>query len=147
MLGKYVFFSCKSHSNYVDRSPVWAALRSYSKQKVKTKGCLPEESYKNMPKELKLETLKERQNKDIGGLTKNTQKPDFFWKTEKITKNARTQKRLETWQNQRYALWPEVSNPLGSVVSTMLCWTKNTPKPDFFLKREKSSKTQKLKNV
>ena len=26
-------------------------------------------------------------------------------------------------------------------------WTKNTPKPDFFLKRKKSSKTQKLKNI
>ena len=26
-------------------------------------------------------------------------------------------------------------------------WTKNTPKPDFLEKREKSSKTQKLKNV
>ena len=26
-------------------------------------------------------------------------------------------------------------------------WTKNTPKPDFFWKTEKSSKTQKLKNV
>ena len=26
-------------------------------------------------------------------------------------------------------------------------WTKNTPKPDFFFKRKKSSKTQKLKNV
>ena len=26
-------------------------------------------------------------------------------------------------------------------------WTKNTPKPDFFEKRKKSSKTQKLKNV
>ena len=26
-------------------------------------------------------------------------------------------------------------------------WTKNTPKPDFFEKRKKSSKTQKLTNV
>ena len=26
-------------------------------------------------------------------------------------------------------------------------WTKNTPKPDFFEKQKKSSKTQKLKNV
>ena len=26
-------------------------------------------------------------------------------------------------------------------------WTKNTPKPNFFEKRKKSSKTQKLKNV
>ena len=26
-------------------------------------------------------------------------------------------------------------------------WTKNTPKPDFFEKRKKSPKTQKLRNV
>ena len=31
----------------------------------------------------------------IGGWTKNTQKPVFFGKTEKINKNAKTQKRLE----------------------------------------------------
>ena len=37
-----------------------------------------------------------------------------------------------------------VSNPSGSVVSG---WTKNTQTPDFFEKRKKSSKTQKLKNV
>ena len=28
----------------------------------------------------------------------------------------------------------------------MFCWTKNTQQPDFFFKRNKSSKTQKLKN-
>ena len=39
---------------------------------------------------------------------------------------------------------PEVSNSSGSVVSG---WTKNTKKPNFFEKRKKSSKTQKLKNV
>ena len=33
----------------------------------------------------------------IGGWTKNTQKPHFFWQAEKITKNAKTQKRLEIW--------------------------------------------------
>ena len=31
----------------------------------------------------------------IGGWTKNTPKPDFFRKTEKITKNAKTKKHLE----------------------------------------------------
>ena len=68
----------------------------------------------------------------------------FFQKTEKIIQNAKTQKCLEICQNQRYALRPEVSNPSGSVVSG---WTKNTKKPDFFEKRKKSSKTQKLKIV
>ena len=76
----------------------------------------------------------------IGGWTKNTPKPDFIEKTEKIIQNAKTQKRLEICQKYRYALRPEVSNPLGSVVSG---WTKNTQKPDFFEKRKKSFKTQK----
>ena len=35
----------------------------------------------------------------IGGWTKNTQKPDFLKKTEKIIQNAKTQKRLEICQN------------------------------------------------
>ena len=39
----------------------------------------------------------------------------------------------------------EVSNPSGSVFSTMFCWTKNTPKPDFFEKRKKSSKRKNSK--
>ena len=62
----------------------------------------------------------------------------------KTNNNAKTQKRLEICQNQRYGHRPEVSNPSGSVVSR---WTKNTPKADFFEKRKKSSKTQNLKNV
>ena len=33
------------------------------------------------------------------GWTKNTQKPNFFGKTEKIIQNAKTQKRLEICQN------------------------------------------------
>ena len=46
----------------------------------------------------------------LSGWTKNTQKPNFFEKrkksskTEKIIQNAKTQKRLEISQNQRYAL-------------------------------------------
>ena len=35
--------------------------------------------------------------------------------------------------NQRYTLTAEVCNPSGSVVSIMLCWTKNTPKLFFCL--------------
>ena len=70
--------------------------------------------------------------------------PIFLKNGKKSSKTEKPQKRLEICQNQRYALRPEVSNPSGSVVSG---WTKNTPKPDFFEKRKKSSKTQKLKNV
>ena len=36
---------------------------------------------------------------------------------EKIIKNSKTQKHLEICQNYRYTFRPEVSNPLGSVVS------------------------------
>ena len=71
-------------------------------------------------------------------------KTQFFFLTEKTIQNAKTQKRLEICQNQRYALRPEVSNPSGSVVSG---WTKNTQKRNFFEQWKKSSKTQKLKNV
>ena len=35
----------------------------------------------------------------IGGLTKNTPKPDFFEKRKKIIQNAKTQKHLEICQN------------------------------------------------
>ena len=61
-----------------------------------------------------------------------TQNPIFFLKTQKIIKNAKTQKCLEICQNQRYALRPEVSNTLGSVISTMFCKTKSAKK-NFFL--------------
>ena len=37
-------------------------------------------------------------------------------------------KHLEICQNQRYALGPEVSNPSGSVVSTMFCKAKSATK-------------------
>ena len=73
------------------------------------------------------------------------QNPFFFEKLIKSFQNAKTQKHLEIGQNQRYSLSPEVSNLSGSVVSTMFCWTKNTPQLIFFEKQKKSSKTQKLK--
>ena len=56
------------------------------------------------------------------------------------------QKHLEICQNQGYTLRPEVSNPLGSMVSTMFCWTKNTPKPDFFEKRKQIIQNTKTQN-
>ena len=52
-------------------------------------------------------------------------------KTEKIFQNGKTQKRLEICQNKRYTLRPEVSNPSGSVVSTIFCKAKSTKK-NFF---------------
>ena len=35
----------------------------------------------------------------------------------------------------------------SSTDTTVVGWTKNTQKPNFFEKQKKSSKTQKLKNV
>ena len=52
-------------------------------------------------------------------------KTGIFWKTEKIIQIIKTQKRIEICQNKRYTLRPEVSNPSGSVVSTMFCKAKN----------------------
>ena len=40
-----------------------------------------------------------------------------------------------------------LSTDADSSTNTTVGWTKNTQKPDFFEKRKKSSKTQKLKNV
>ena len=40
-----------------------------------------------------------------------------------------------------------LSTDANSSTDTTVGWTKNTPKPNFFEKRKKSSKTQKLKNV
>ena len=40
-----------------------------------------------------------------------------------------------------------LSTDADSSTDTTVGWTKNTQKPDFFEKRKKSSKTQKLKNV
>ena len=40
-----------------------------------------------------------------------------------------------------------LSTDADSSTDTTLGWTKNTQKPNFFEKRKKSSKTQKLKNV
>ena len=69
----------------------------------------------------------------VSGWTKNTQQPYFLEKRKKIFQNAKTQKRREICQNQRYALRPEVSNPSGSVVSTMFCKAKSSKK-NFFLR-------------
>ena len=55
------------------------------------------------------------------GWTKKTQKPKIFEKG----KNGKTLKCLEICQYYRYTLRPEVSNPLGSVVSTMFCKAKS----------------------
>ena len=40
-----------------------------------------------------------------------------------------------------------LSTDADSSTDTTVGWTKNTQKPNFFEKRKKSSKTQKLKNV
>ena len=39
-----------------------------------------------------------------------------------------------------------LSTDADSSTDTKVMWTKKTPKPNFFEKRKKTSKTQKLKN-
>ena len=59
-------------------------------------------------------------------------------KNGKIIQNGKIQKSLEICQNYQYTLWPEVSNPSGSVVSTMFCKEKSEKKKKkkktFFLR-------------
>ena len=50
-------------------------------------------------------------------------------------------------QKSRIRETKHLSTDADSSTDTIVGWTKNTPKPDFFEKQKKSSKTQKLKNV
>ena len=55
-------------------------------------------------------------------------KPKKNQKRKKIIQSGKTQKLLEICQKQRYTLQPKVSNPSGSVVSTMFCKAKSAKK-------------------
>ena len=51
--------------------------------------------------------------------------------------------------NEKSRIWEtkHISTDADSSTDTIEGWTKITPQPDYFEKREKSSKTQKLKNI
>ena len=68
------------------------------------------------------------------GWIKNTQKPNFFEKLKNHPKHKNS-KTSRDMPKLAYALRPEVSNPLGSVVSTMFCKTKSAKK-NFFLRSD-----------
>ena len=53
------------------------------------------------------------------------------------------------FQNKRSRIGEtkHISTDADSSTNTTIGWIKNDQKPNFFLKRKKSSKTQKLKNV
>ena len=70
-----------------------------------------------------------------------------FLKNGKNHQNAKTQKRLEICQNQRYTLRPEVSHPSGSVVFNMFCKAKSAKKLFFFARRFQTASKQKCSNV
>ena len=74
-------------------------------------------------------------------------KNQIFLKNGKNHLNAKTLKRLGICQNQQYALLPEVSNPSGSVVSTMFCKAKSSKKTFFFAWRFQTTFKQKCSNV
>ena len=50
-------------------------------------------------------------------------------------------------QKSRVRETKHLSTDADSSTDAIGGWTKNTPKPDFFEKRKKSPKTQKLRNV
>ena len=51
------------------------------------------------------------------------------------------------YEKSRIRETKHLSTDADSSTGTTVGWTKNTQKPNFFEKRKKSSKTQKLKNV
>ena len=53
----------------------------------------------------------------------------------------------KSYKKSRIRETKHLSTNADSSTDTTVGWTKNTQKPNFFEKREKSSKTQKLKNV
>ena len=60
----------------------------------------------------------------------------------------RSEQEVETSkQKSRIRETKHLSTDADSSTDTTVGWTKNTQKRDFFEKRKKSSKTQKLKNV
>ena len=64
----------------------------------------------------------------------------------KICKKASQKYRVEPHsKNSRIRETKHLSTDADSSTDAIGGWTKNTPKPDFFEKRKKSSKTQKLK--
>ena len=71
----------------------------------------------------------------------------IFLKNGKNHLNAKTRKHLEVCQYQRYTLRPEVSNPSGSVVSTMFCKAKSAKNNFFFARRFQTTSKQKCSNV
>ena len=54
---------------------------------------------------------------------------------------------LQYLQKSRIRETKHLSTDADSSTDTTVGWIKNTQKPNFFEKRKKSSKTQKLKNV
>ena len=52
-------------------------------------------------------------------------------------------------RNKKSRIWEKrhLSTDADSSTYTIVGWTENTQKPDFFEKQKNSSKTQKLKNV
>ena len=53
----------------------------------------------------------------------------------------------EVLEKYRIRETKHISTDADSSIHTTVGWTKNNQKPNYFEKRKKSSKTQKLKNV
>ena len=59
----------------------------------------------------------------------------------------KNQLKLMVSKKSRIQETKHLSTDADSSTDTIVWWTKNTPKPDFFEKQKKSPNTQKLKNV
>ena len=67
-------------------------------------------------------------------------------KNGKNHQKRKNSKCLEICQNQRYSLRTEVSNPSGSMVSTMFCKAKSAKKLTFFPSQFQTTSKQKFSN-
>ena len=73
----------------------------------------------------------------------------YWWRTERYveSKHILEDKQLSGKQKSLIRETKHLSTDADSSTDTIVWWTKNTPKPNFFEKRKKSPITQKLKNV
>ena len=62
-------------------------------------------------------------------------------------KSTKTRSGQDIKKKPRIRETKHLSTDADRSTDAILGWTKNTPKPNFFLKRKKSFKMQKLKNV
>ena len=71
----------------------------------------------------------------------------LIWSAKVLLGEEKEEKNCDDEKKSRIRETKHLSTDADSSTDTTVGWTKNTQKPNFFEKRKKSSKTQKLKNV